>query len=31
VHATAVPAGGLDITVRFPRRHNPVTPASAAS
>ena len=31
VHATAVPAGGLDITVRFPRRHNPVTPASAAT
>jgi signal transduction histidine kinase len=31
VRATAVPAGGLDITVRFPRRHNPVTPASAAS
>ena len=31
VHATAVPAGGLDITVRFPRRHNPVTPASATT
>jgi signal transduction histidine kinase len=31
VHATAVPAGGLDITVRLPRRDNAVTPASAAS
>jgi signal transduction histidine kinase len=28
VHATAVPAGGLDITVRLPRRDNAVTPAS---
>ncbi len=28
VHATAVPAGGLDITVRLPRRGNAVTPAS---
>jgi signal transduction histidine kinase len=28
VHASAVPAGGLDVTVRFPRRDNPVTPAS---
>jgi signal transduction histidine kinase len=28
VHATAVPAGGLDVTVRFPRRDNPLTPAS---
>lgn len=28
VHATAMPAGGLDVTVRFPRRDNPVTPAS---
>jgi signal transduction histidine kinase len=27
VHATAVPAGGLDITVRLPRRDNAVTPA----
>ena len=27
VHATAVPAGGLDITVRLPRRDNPVAPA----
>jgi len=31
VHATAVPAGGLDITVRLPRRDNAVTPASPAS
>jgi signal transduction histidine kinase len=31
VHATAVPAGGLDITVHFPRRDNPVTPASPAT
>ena len=30
VHATAVPAGGLDITVRLPRRDNAVTPASTA-
>jgi signal transduction histidine kinase len=28
VHATAVPTGGLDITVRLPRRHSPVTAAS---
>jgi signal transduction histidine kinase len=26
VHATAVPAGGLDITVRLPRRDNAVPP-----
>ncbi len=31
VHATALPAGGLDITVRLPRRHNAVTPASPAT
>ena len=31
VHATAVPAGGLDITVRLPRRDNAVTPASPAT
>jgi signal transduction histidine kinase len=31
VHATAVPAGGLDITVRLPRRGNAVTPASPAT
>ena len=31
VHATAVPAGGLDITVRLPRRENVVTPASPAT
>jgi len=31
VHATAVPAGGLDITVRLPRRDNAVTPTSAAT
>jgi signal transduction histidine kinase len=30
VHATAVPTGGLDITVRFPRRGNAVTPAPPA-
>jgi signal transduction histidine kinase len=30
VHATAVPTGGLDITVRLPRRDNAVTPASTA-
>ena len=30
VHATAVPAGGLDITVRLPRRDNAATPASPA-
>jgi signal transduction histidine kinase len=31
VTATAVPAGGLDITVRLPRRDNAVTPASPAT
>jgi signal transduction histidine kinase len=31
VHATAVPAGGLDITVRLPRRGNTVTPAPPAT
>ncbi len=31
VHATAVPAGGLDITVRLPRRDNAVTPPSPAT
>ncbi len=31
VHATAAPTGGLDITVRLPRRHNAVTPASPAT
>jgi signal transduction histidine kinase len=31
VHATAVPAGGLDITVRLPRRDNAVPPASPAT
>jgi signal transduction histidine kinase len=31
VHATAVPGGGLDISVRLPRRDNAVTPASIAS
>jgi signal transduction histidine kinase len=31
VHATAVPAGGLDVTVRLPRRDNAVTPASPAT
>jgi signal transduction histidine kinase len=31
VHATAVPTGGLDITVHFPRRDNPVTPAPPAT
>ena len=31
VHATAVPTGGLDITVRLPRRDNAVTPASPAT
>jgi signal transduction histidine kinase len=30
VDATAVPAGGLDITVRLPRRDNAVTPRSPA-
>ena len=28
VHATALPAGGLDITVRLPRRGSALTPAS---
>ena len=31
VHATAVSTGGLDITVRLPRRDNAVTPASLAT
>ncbi len=31
VHATAVSTGGLDVTVRLPRRHNAVTPASPAT
>ena len=31
VHATAVPTGGLKITVRLPRRDNAVTPASPAT
>jgi signal transduction histidine kinase len=31
VHATALPAGGLDITVRLPRRDNAVTPAPLAT
>jgi signal transduction histidine kinase len=31
VDATAVPAGGLDITVRLPRRDNAVAPASPAT
>jgi signal transduction histidine kinase len=31
VHATALPAGGLDITVRLPRRDDHVTPASPAT
>ena len=31
VHATAVPGGGLDISVRLPRRDNNVTPASPAT
>ncbi len=31
VHATAVPSGGLDITVRLPRRGNAVTPAPPAT
>jgi signal transduction histidine kinase len=30
VHATANPAGGLDITVRLPRRHDAATPAPHA-
>jgi signal transduction histidine kinase len=31
VHATAVSTGGLDITVRLPRRDHPVTPAPPAT
>jgi signal transduction histidine kinase len=31
VHATAIPAGGLDITVRLPRRGSAVFPASPAT
>jgi signal transduction histidine kinase len=31
VHATAISTGGLDITVRLPRRNNAVTPASPAT
>jgi signal transduction histidine kinase len=31
VHATALPAGGLDITIRLPERDNAVTPASPAT
>jgi signal transduction histidine kinase len=31
VHANAVPTGGLDITVRLPRRDNAVTPAPPAT
>jgi signal transduction histidine kinase len=31
VDATAVPTGGLDIKVRFPRRDNAMTPASPAT
>ena len=31
VHATAVPTGGLEITVRLPRRDNAVTPAPPAT
>jgi signal transduction histidine kinase len=31
VHATAVPTGGLDITVRLPRRDDAVTPATPAT
>ena len=31
VHATPVPTGGLDISVRLPRRDNAVTPASPAT
>jgi signal transduction histidine kinase len=31
VHAAAMPAGGLDVTVRLPRRENPAIPASAAT
>jgi signal transduction histidine kinase len=31
VQATAVPAGGLDISVRLPRRDSAVTPAPPAT
>jgi signal transduction histidine kinase len=31
VHASAIPAGGLDICVLLPRRHTPVTPGSPAT
>jgi signal transduction histidine kinase len=31
LHASALPAGGLDITVRLPRRDNAVTPAQPAT
>jgi signal transduction histidine kinase len=31
LHATALPAGGLDITVRLPRRDNTITPAPPAT
>ena len=31
VHATALPSGGLDITVRLPRRVTEVTAAAAAT
>jgi signal transduction histidine kinase len=31
VHATAIPAGGLDITIRLPHRDNTPTPASPAT
>jgi signal transduction histidine kinase len=31
VHGTAIPTGGLDITVRLPRRDNAVTPSSPAT
>jgi signal transduction histidine kinase len=31
LHATALPAGGLDITVRLPRRDNAVTPGPPAT
>jgi len=31
VHATAVPTGGLDITIRLPRRDNTITQASPAT
>jgi signal transduction histidine kinase len=31
VHATAIPAGGLDISIRLPRRDNTITPESPAN